>query len=158
VDRTSLVQLPSSLLEPVRLPAARFVMGIDGGATKTVAAVLDPAERALYLAHGGPSNEDAIGLQAAVGALLAVADAALRRAGISEDSLARAVLAVAGTDTTAIARHVGEVRKEGWIVVNDVVGAWATATDTRPGVAAISGTGSNVFGVGIEGQTWRAGG
>ncbi|HEV2979929.1 MAG TPA: BadF/BadG/BcrA/BcrD ATPase family protein [Solirubrobacteraceae bacterium] len=158
MDRTSLVQLPSALRKPARHPGARFVMGIDGGATKTLAAVLDLQERALHLAHGGPSNEDAIGVPAAVGALLATADAAIRRAGISQDSLARAVLAVAGTDTTAVARHVGEMRNEDWIVVNDVVGAWATATDARPGVAAISGTGSNVFGVGFEGQPWRAGG
>jgi glucosamine kinase len=158
MQRTSLVELPSTLLEPARVPGARFVMGIDGGATKTLAAVLDLKERALYVAHGGPSNEDAIGLHAAAGALLAVADAALRLAGIAEDSLARAVIAVAGTDTTAIARQVGEMRNEDWIVVNDVVGAWATATGAQPGVAAISGTGSNVFGVGFDGQPWRAGG
>ena len=28
----------------------------------------------------------------------------------------------------------------------------------RPGVGAISGTGSNVFGVGADGRAWRAGG
>lgn len=158
MDRSPLVQLPSTLLDPARVPGARFVMGIDGGATKTLAAVLDLQEHALHLAHGGPSNEDAIGVHAAVGALLATADAAMARAGITQDLLARAVLAVAGTDTTALARHVGEMRNEGWIVINDVVGAWATATDARPGVAAISGTGSNVFGVGLQGQPWRAGG
>jgi N-acetylglucosamine kinase-like BadF-type ATPase len=158
VDKTSLVQLPGALLEPARVDGARFVMWIDGGTTKTIAAVLDLQEHALWLAHGGPSNEDAIGVGAAVGALLAVADAAMRQAGVTQDSLARAVLAVAGTDTSAVARHVGEVRDESWIVVNDVVGAWATATDAKPGVAAISGTGSNVFGVGFEGRPWRAGG
>jgi N-acetylglucosamine kinase-like BadF-type ATPase len=43
-------------------------------------------------------------------------------------------------------------------VVNDVVGAWATATEARPGVGVISGTGSNVYGVGPDGRGWRAGG
>jgi N-acetylglucosamine kinase-like BadF-type ATPase len=56
-----------------------------------------------------------------------------------------------------VARHVHE-RNPSWIVVNDVVGAWATATAGRPGVGVISGTGSNVFGVGPRGETWRAGG
>lgn len=158
MDRTSLVQLPGSLLEPARVDGARFVMGLDGGATKTCAAVLDLRQGALHLAHGGPSNEDAIGVRAAVDSLLAVADAALGQAGITQESLARAVLAVAGTDTAAIARRVGKVRNENWIVVNDVVGAWATATGARPGVAAIAGTGSNVFGVGFEAQPWRVGG
>ena len=49
-------------------------------------------------------------------------------------------------------------RTDAWIVVNDVVGAWATATGAGPGVGAISGTGSNVFGVGAGGRPWRAGG
>jgi len=44
------------------------------------------------------------------------------------------------------------------MVVNDVVAAWATATGAAPGVGVISGTGSNVFGVGPDGRSWRAGG
>ena len=133
-------------------------MGIDGGATKTLAAVLDLDSHAVYLAHGGPSNEDAVGAEAAVGALLDVAEEAIERASISQDRLAAAVLAVAGTDTEAIARRVLAARTDDWIVVNDVVGAWAAATGAQPGIAAISGTGSNVFGVGHDGRGWRAGG
>ncbi len=71
------------------------------------------------------------------------------------------MLAVAGTDTGAVAAHVHQARPQEWIVVNDVVGAWATATGARPGVGAIAGTGSNVFGVGSAGghtHAWRAGG
>jgi glucosamine kinase len=154
----SLVQLPAALTRQAPSVDARFVMGIDGGATKTLAAVLDMHTKALHFAHGGPSNEDAVGVEAAVSTLLSVADEAIERAGITEQALARAVLAVAGTDTDAITRHVLAARSEGWIVVNDVVGAWATATGAAPGVGAISGTGSNVFGVGPRGQPWRAGG
>jgi glucosamine kinase len=154
----SLVNVPPALTQPRSSDDARFIMGIDGGATKTLAAVLDLHTRALHFARGGPSNEDAIGVQAAVGALLAVADEAIASAGVTQQALARVVLAVAGTDTEAIARHVRAARTEDWIVVNDVVAAWATATGARPGVGAISGTGSNVFGVGPEGQPWRAGG
>jgi N-acetylglucosamine kinase-like BadF-type ATPase len=133
-------------------------MGIDGGATKTLAAVFDLDSHALHLAHSGPSNEDTVGVQAAVNALLDVAEEAIERAGIAQDSLAAAVLAVAGTDTEAIARHVLAARTGDWIVVNDVVAAWAAATGAQPGIAAISGTGSNVFGVGPDGRAWRAGG
>ena len=60
--------------------------------------------------------------------------------------------------TGSIARQVSTARSEEWIVVNDVVGAWAAATGARPGVGAISGTGSNVFGVGPDGRGWRVGG
>ena len=162
MKRDSLLQLPPALVaSATRSDAhadARYVMGIDGGATKTLAAVFDLDERAVHLAEGGPSNEDAVGAGAAVDALLDVADEALQRAGIAQSELATAVLAVAGTDTDAIARKVRSARTDDWIVVNDVVGAWAAATGGRPGVGAISGTGSNVFGVGPGGQAWRVGG
>src|SRR6266851_71704 len=126
--RDPLVQIPAALAQPQARPDARYIMGIDGGATKTMAAVLDLESGALHLGHGGPSNEDAIGAAAAVRALLDTADAALVRAGISAGDLAAAVIAVAGTDTDAIAKNVLAARTESWIVVNDVVGAWAAAT------------------------------
>jgi glucosamine kinase len=158
MKRDPLVQLPPAIVRPEPTADARFIMGIDGGATKTLAAVLDLDSGALHFAHGGPSNEDAVGAKVAVQALLEVADQAIERAGIDQKALARAVLAVAGTDTDAIARHVRAARTDNWIVVNDVVAAWAAATGAQPGIGAISGTGSNVFGVGPDGQPWRAGG
>jgi glucosamine kinase len=138
--------------------SARYLLGIDGGATKTLAAVLDLESGALHVGHGGPSNQDAVGVHAAGGALFDAADGALAQAGIGDGQLDGAVLAVAGTDTDAVIAYVRAKRSQEWIVVGDVVGAWATATAARPGVGAISGTGSNVFGVGRDGRAWRAGG
>ncbi len=142
----------------VSSPPARFVMGVDGGATKTLAAVLDLHRGALYLGHGDSSNPDSVGAQAATDSLVKATDEAIGRADIERDSLDAAVLAVAGTDTEALAAHMRERLPQTWLVVNDVVGAWAAATDARPGVGVISGTGSNVLGVGVDGRTWRAGG
>jgi glucosamine kinase len=156
--RDPLVEMPSALVDPRRVSDARYVLGVDGGATKTLAAVLDLESRTVHVAHAGPSNEDAVGAKDAVEALLGAADGALERAGIGGEQLAAAVLAVAGTSTESIAGHVRSARTDAWIVVNDVVGAWATATGGGPGVAVISGTGSNVFGVGPDGRAWRAGG
>jgi N-acetylglucosamine kinase-like BadF-type ATPase len=170
VERTPLVTLPAALAgEGSRPPApvappgagARYVLGVDGGATKTLAGVLDLERAALYLGHSGPSNEDAVGARHAVKAVLDATDEALARAGIAQEELAAAVLAVAGTDTESIDRNLRAARTAEWIVVNDVVGAWATATGALPGVGVIAGTGSNVFGVGHVGsetRSWRAGG
>jgi glucosamine kinase len=158
MQRDPLVQLPPALATPGTRPPGRYLLGIDGGATKTLAAVLDLQRRAIHLAHAGPSNEDAVGSRAAVAALVAVAEEAIERAGVGAAQLAAAVLAVAGTDTDAIVRQVRAVRGDDWIVVNDVVGAWAAATGAQPGIGAISGTGSNVFGVGPDGRAWRVGG
>jgi N-acetylglucosamine kinase-like BadF-type ATPase len=158
MDRVSLVNLPQSLVEPGEPTGTRYVMGIDGGATKTLAAVLDLQAGDVHLGHGGPSNQDAVGAQAAVGALLQAADEAVGNAGIANGDLGSAVLAIAGTDTEAVVGHVRAARPDSWVVVNDVVAAWAAATAAGPGVAVISGTGSNVFGVGPDGRTWRSGG
>jgi len=141
MERGSLVHLPSALLGPRVNPDARWVMGVDGGATKTEAAVLDLQEQTVYRASGGPSNEDAIGARAAVAALLEVAERAIAKASVAHHQLARVVIAVAGTDTEDITRHVRAERSDDWIVVNDVVAAWALATGAKPGVGAVSGTG-----------------
>jgi len=153
-----LVELPEELTGPQARSEARYLLGIDGGATKTLAAVLDLQQGVLHLGHAGPSNEDAVGSKAAVGALLGAAEEAIGAAGISSSQLGAAVLAIAGTNMASITGHVRAARSDAWIVVNDVVGAWATATAAGPGIAAISGTGSNVFGVGPEGRSWRSGG
>lgn len=168
MNRASLVALPPELAPPdapggsspgaKEGVGARFLLGIDGGATKTLAAVLDVEANRLHLGHGGPSNQDAVGAHAATQALLDAADGAIAGAGTSVEGLDAAVLAVAGTDTEAIVSEVRAHRPPAWIVVNDVVAAWATATGGEPGVGAISGTGSNVFGVGRDGRAWRTGG
>ncbi len=153
-----LVTLPSELTESVRDSGARYLLGVDGGATKTLAAVIDLTDGALYVGHGGPSNEDAVGSRDAVSALLGAADQAIEAAGIERGELGAAVLAIAGTNTESIAGNLKRTRDDGWIVVNDVVGAWATVNAAGPAVAAIAGTGSNVFGVGPGGRGWRTGG
>lgn len=168
--RDPLIELPRALLEPKSDPDVRYVMGVDGGATKTLAAVMDLRDGVLHLGHGGSSNPDAVGAEAAGGALLMASGQALGRMGIAMGDLDGAVLAMAGTDTDAIRALVapgGPLAQAGgwsasvaevWVVVNDVVGAWAAATGAAPGVGAISGTGSNVLGVGRSGRSWRAGG
>lgn len=168
MHRDPLVALPPALRGPSAggsgqlgadgRPSARFLMGVDGGATKTLAAVLDLQERCVYLGHGASSNPDAVGAHAATDSLMKATDEAIARAGIERDLLDAAILAVAGTDTDAVAAHVRALRPSSWVVVNDVVGAWAAATGAHPGVGVISGTGSNVFGVGADGRAWRAGG
>jgi glucosamine kinase len=161
VRREPLVTLPSSLMASAADTGARFLMGVDGGATKTLAAVLDLRERTLHLGHGASSNADAVGARVAIAALVKATDEAMGRAGIAREQLDAAVLAIAGTDTDVVSAHVRESRPGTWVVVNDVVGAWAAATGAQPGVGAISGTGSNVFGVGGVGpntRAWRAGG
>ncbi len=153
-----LVELPGALTGSVEDSGARYLLGVDGGATKTLAAVLDLQEQTLHVGHAGPSNEDSVGPDAAVDALIAAADEAIEAAGIGRGEVGAGVLAIAGTSTESIASNLRRHRDDGWIVVNDVVGAWATVNAGGPAVAAIAGTGSNVFAVGPGGRSWRTGG
>jgi N-acetylglucosamine kinase-like BadF-type ATPase len=154
----SLVQLPKELLTGAEGgTTGDLVVGVDGGATKTLAAVWDHRAGTLDFGIGGPSNPDSVGSESAAQALETAVTAALGDR--SEDDLAAAVFAVAGTDTEAVAETV-DARFGGTrtYTVNDVVAAWGSSTEARPGVAVISGTGSNVLAVGRDGETWRSGG
>ena len=132
MDRVPLVSLPASSDRPTparRRPLpARHRRRRDEDARRRAR---PRAGQAPHSATAGPSNEDAVGAKAAVQALLDAAGEALDGAGIGERELAAAVAAIAGTDTASVARHVHAARGESWIVVNDVVGAWATRDRRR---------------------------
>jgi hypothetical protein len=57
----SLMAIPPSLLDGSRGTGCPRVLGIDGGATKTAAALLDLDADRVYLGEAGPSNADAVG-------------------------------------------------------------------------------------------------
>ncbi len=104
------------------------MLGIDGGATKTLAAVLDLELGALHLGHAGPSNEDAVGARLAVKAVLDATDQALARAGIARRTSPPPCSRSPGPTPTRSTAICTRARAQRWIVVGDVVGAWATAT------------------------------
>ena len=115
------------------------------------------------MGESGASNPNAVGFEAASASLTEAVREALERASADPADVRAAVLAVASVDTEAdqkrLLSEVPSLRGvDAAFLVNDVVAAWASGTWGQPGVAAISGTGSNVFGVGIDGGTWRCGG
>ncbi|CAI7974288.1 glucosamine kinase [Frankia sp. Hr75.2] len=173
-----LISLPPSLRPPPEPPPSAeslpeaaphaglprpFLLGVDGGGTKTTAAVLDLRRSTLTTATAGPSNLDVVGLDGAAAAIMEAVRGALGQAGAAADEVAAAVLAVASADTDdnqeALRSRLTDLRPVGsTLVLNDVVAAWASGTLGRPGVAVISGTGSNTLGVAADGRTWRCGG
>ena len=165
---TTLLPLPSRLAPsatpaPPPSSAGRWVLGLDGGATKTLAAVFDVESGTLATGESGPTNPHAVGFDASAAALREAVDEALQRAGADAADLAGAVLAVASVDTEENQKRllddIPTLRGlDQAFMTNDVVAAWASGTWGQPGVACISGTGSNVFGVGTDGSTWRCGG
>jgi N-acetylglucosamine kinase-like BadF-type ATPase len=168
----SLIALPAGLSPSATPPRAvhpsggraPWMLGVDGGGTKTLAAVLDPEGHAIAIGEGGPSNPHSSSFGEAAAAIQHAVAEAMAGAGLEDGDIASAVLAIASIDDAtptgqrlraevpvlAGIRHV--------VMTNDVVAAWAASTLGQPGVAIISGTGSNAYGVTADGASWRTGG
>lgn len=156
----SLVEVPIEVRSTrTDLLPGQIVIGVDGGASKTVAAALRVTSGELAVAASDASNPDAVGAERAGRVLQQVVEQCLTRLAASFDDVARAVFAVAGTDAPTVRKMVcARFSPSQVVVVNDVIAAWAVGTECGPGVAVICGTGSNVFGVGSDGRQWRCGG
>jgi N-acetylglucosamine kinase-like BadF-type ATPase len=166
----SLLMLPAGLFPPpgaggaaTAEPGRSVLLGVDGGGTKTRAAVLDLAGGRYASADAGPSNVDAVGVNAAADAILAAVHGALRQLDAPVTAIRAAVVAIASADTeedqeSLRGKLVDLSLVDPLFVVNDVVAAWASGTLGSEGIGVISGTGSNVLGVAADGRTWRCGG
>ena len=96
----SLTELPAELLpgatgRPGATRPGGLLIGVDGGATKTIAAAFDLDTGRVSAAETGPSNPEAVGYEAAADSINEAIS------GILGDSkpVAAAVLGVAGIDT-----------------------------------------------------------
>ncbi len=133
----------------------RYVLGVDGGGTKTEAWLANcgvgllPAR--LGVGTGGPSNPHAVGLEAAQQNILATVQAAFSVAQVKPHPVAAACLALAGVGRESIreamqawSQSVGFAERVQ--VVHDAQAVLHAGADTGCGVALISGTGSFAYG------------
>lgn len=146
------------------LPAqSRLFLGIDGGGTRTEAALADEGGRILARSASGPSNPLKTGLANSVRELTAAARGALRKANASVGSLEAVYAGVAGAGDAAIRRRLAvAVRKavpaRRVEVTTDAEIALQSAVRDEEGVVVISGTGSIAYGRDRAGHTARCGG
>ncbi len=141
-----------------------LLLGVDGGATKTVAVVADASGRVLGAGrsgssdiHAAPDPDDAIER---------VADAsrqALGTAGIAGSDLAQAAFGLCGADwpedmalyRDGLTARLGLQRAP--IIVNDAMGALRAGTPDGVGVSLVIGTGGAIGARGPGGATWFSG-
>ena len=144
-----------------------LVLGIDGGATKTVAwlALRSGGGEPSVVGRGaaGPANPQAIGFDEALGNLDQAIAAAFDDAGVKPGPLASAVLALAGWDreqNRQVLRRWAEKRclASRLRMVHDALPVLVAGSPEGWGVALISGTGSFAFGQSRDGRSTRAGG
>jgi N-acetylglucosamine kinase-like BadF-type ATPase len=144
------------------VPVPPYVLGLDGGGTRTTCVVLDDRGREIGRGLGGPSNHQSVGIEAAQQAL-AEAVAAARQAG-GDLPLAAACFGMAGLDREEdlhILRRIAQAVLPGVPVeiVHDADIALVGGTGGgRSGVVVIAGTGSVAVGFTADGRTARTGG
>jgi len=148
---------------PRRLASLReLVAGVDGGGTRTRAVVLD-GHRVVGEGEAGPSNPLRVGVSNGVTAIREAIDRACSAALIHRDDLVAVGVGLAGVRRKDIRTRMHDVLVETLGVTNiELVSdgdiALYGATDGKPGVVIISGTGSISVGVNRQGKRVYAGG
>ncbi len=143
----------------------KTVLGIDGGGTRTRAAIMDDRGDILGICVGNTSNYDDIGIDAARENIRQVVDCARGKAGINTDHFDAVFLGIGGVSSAAdraIVRKMAsdlQLAPEKYIEADhDIRIALAGGLSGRPGIVQIAGTGSSCYGRNAAGQSWRSGG
>ena len=139
-----------------------YVVGVDGGATKTVA-LIGTRARILGRGESGSSNYHNIGTVAAGRAIRTAVAKAKIQARLRGRRVETAVVALAAIDSAEgfrIARRFvrrANLAQEAF-VIHDSVAALYAATRGRPGIIVNSGTGCFAAGINQAGEYVRVGG
>jgi N-acetylglucosamine kinase-like BadF-type ATPase len=153
---------PVDILPRRLAPLRRLVVGVDGGGTRTRAAVLNGAQ-ILGEGAAGPSNPLRVGIDKGATAIREAVDKACAAALIQRDDLIAAGVGLAGIRRKDVRARMHDTLVQTLGIknielVSDGDIALYGATDGRPGVVVISGTGSIAVGMNRQGKRAYAGG
>jgi len=136
-------------------------LGIDGGGTKTSAAIASE-DRVLGMFTSGGSNLVRASLEQVRESLHTAIREACRKAAVTPAQIDSACVGAAGASRPDIRARVHEIVSElvpaKLKIVGDMAVAHAAAFRESPGIVVIAGTGSIAYGRNPSGETARAGG
>ena len=140
-----------------------YFIGVDGGASKTAATVVDEHGNQLGAGLAGASNHLRVGIEEATRNVERAVNTALVQAGIAIKDVEYAYCGIAGSDHPMHREKVVEALRVffprgNFIVDTDARIALTGAVGFGAGIVVISGTGSVAFGRNAEGAEGRAGG
>ncbi len=140
----------------------RFLLGIDGGGTKTAAALSD-GQTVLATHTAGPCNLNVVSTEKARLALAEAVQGVLSSTGVPAALISGVCAGVAGAATpenaSRIANLLSELLPRAFVqVVPDAAIALEAAFSGGPGLVCICGTGSIALGRNERGERARAGG
>jgi N-acetylglucosamine kinase-like BadF-type ATPase len=140
-----------------------YLLGIDGGGTRTTVCLADDRLSILSRVQAGPSNPIKVGAATTQRVLARACHQAFRKARARPAELAAVCAGLAGGDSSSVQRRVlGWLRKEfparAHMVTTDAAITLAAALGEEEGAIVIAGTGSIAYGRDQHGRTFRVGG
>src|SRR5437868_12912921 len=140
----------------------RYVLGFDGGGTKTECVLMNSADQVLARTYAGPSNPFRIGVESAARAVNEAASLALEDAGVSRAVVVAVGAGLAGTASPELREGMRTALADAFpgaaiTVLTDLEAALAAAGE-GPGIVLVAGTGSAAIGRNAQKQVLRAGG
>ncbi|MGI2329200.1 N-acetylglucosamine kinase [Planococcus sp. YIM B11945] len=141
-----------------------YVLGIDGGGTKTAGIVADEFGTIYMQAVTGRSNPTTLSPQEFEQVMVGLVEELKTQNEAVFNQISVCFAGMAGVDESKRTAEVMQLLKTHLpdeievIVQNDAVNALYSGTLGKPGIAQISGTGSIAFGINEKGETTRAGG
>jgi N-acetylglucosamine kinase-like BadF-type ATPase len=140
-----------------------YFIGVDGGASKTAALVVDQKGDPLGRGLAGPSNHLRVGIEEATRNVERAVNIALVEAGIAIKNVEYAYCGIAGADHPSHRQRVVDslrifFPRGNFVVDTDARVALTGAVGFGAGIVIISGTGSVAFGRNSSGDEARSGG
>ncbi|EST54781.1 N-acetylglucosamine kinase [Brevibacillus panacihumi W25] len=140
----------------------RWVIGIDGGGTKTRAAIADTRGQVAAIMTGDASNPLSRPWTDVEQTLRELIEALLRSVEAGSEDVAALYLGLAGADRALVANQIASAFGQEWqgrlFVDNDATAALYAGTWGEPGIVLIAGTGSIAYAIDRHEQRHRAGG
>ncbi len=141
----------------------QFVIGVDGGGSKTEAVILNERGEVLGLGRSGSSNYHLVGMSGARDALLVAMHKAATAANVEFTQASAVTWALAGAGHQTDVRLLENLQHETFPhvhgnVVTDAVAALVGGVGTHRGIVLIAGTGMIVYGEKGAETSARAGG
>ncbi|MEM2276451.1 MAG: BadF/BadG/BcrA/BcrD ATPase family protein, partial [Thermoproteota archaeon] len=140
----------------------KYVIGVDGGGTKTGTALLTTEGEIVSYVEKGPSNHHNVGVEKARKTVEEACLEVVRKAGVSSRDVEIVVASMAGLDCSLDFKALEEAMA-GFpigriILVHDSMAALYATNAGRESAIIIAGTGSSTAGINSRGEYARAGG
>ena len=151
------------VLTRVLFQSIMYIIGIDGGGTKTIGILATETGQRLTEVESGPANYHVVGEAETRAVLENILAELYEKAEVPSGSSVRCCLGMAGLGRAADREVIGRICDElgisqNRILTHDAHIALVGGTEKQEGVIVISGTGAIVYGINAEGREARASG